>query len=449
MPQQEFSLYDLNRLLRRAVQASFPDRYWVRAELSEVRENASSGHCYLEFVEKSPSGQIVARAKGMIWASVYRMLKLYFERETGQRFTSGIKVLTEVSPDFHELYGYSLTVHDIDPSYTLGDMARHRAEILRRLQEDGVADMNKELEWPLLPRRIAVISSATAAGYGDFMNQLHRNRNGYRFYTSIFTAVMQGEQVEDSVIAALERIYDHTECFDGVVIIRGGGATSDLNCFDSYRLALHIAQFPLPVITGIGHDRDDTVIDAVANVRVKTPTAAAEWLIDRMERADGLFRQLRDSVVSSVKQRLESERQAVRDIVHGYKFLAGQVRQNEQIRLYRMRQTLRMCAVDYVEAARYRVRSLSKELPSLLKWVLAEKKPPLTRLSDTLNVQLSRRIGAELERLTLMERTIELVSPERLLEKGYTLTLKAGKSSDRPLKSNRATFCAPGWPMEK
>ena len=281
---EALSLLELNTRIRGALSRAFPETCWVRAEMSDVRVNTSSGHCYLEFVEKNAqTGQLVAKVRGSIWAKTFRMLKPYFEMETGQMFASGLKVLVKVSVEFHELYGLSLTVLDIDPAYTLGDMVRKRMEIIRQLQEEGVFTLNKELPFPLLPRRIAIITSPTAAGYEDFMNQLTRNKGGYPFYTKLFPALMQGERTEASVIAALDRIYQHQDLFDVVVIIRGGGATSDLNSFDSYLLAANCAQFPLPIITGIGHERDDTVVDLVAHTRMKTPTAVAEFLISRMD----------------------------------------------------------------------------------------------------------------------------------------------------------------------
>ena len=265
------SLLELNSLVRRSLEQCLPDEYWIQAELSDVRSN-TTGHCYLEFVQKDPrSNNLVAKARGMIWNNIYRLLKPYFEESTGQLFTSGIKVLVKVTVQFHELYGYSLTVLDIDPAYTLGDMARRRREIL-----------NKELEMPVLPQRVAVISSATAAGYGDFCHQLQHNPGGFYFYTELFPALMQGNQVEESVLVALDRINARINEFDVVVIIRGGGATSDLSGFDTYLLAAACAQFPLPIITGIGHERDDTVLDSVAHTRVKTPTAAAELLIHQV-----------------------------------------------------------------------------------------------------------------------------------------------------------------------
>ena len=280
------SLYDLNTLVRRSLEQCLPDEYWVQAELSEVRVHPATGHCYVEFVQKDPrSNNLVAKARGVIWSNVFHLLRPYFEESTGQMFTAGIKVLVQVTVSFHELYGYSLTVQDIDPTYTLGDMARRRREILAQLKADGVLTLNKELPMPVLPQRIAVISSASAAGYGDFCHQLEHNPRGYYFRVELFPSIMQGERTESSLLAALDRINQRLEYFDVVVIIRGGGATSDLSCFDTYLLAAACAQFPLPIITGIGHERDDTVLDTVAHTRVKTPTAAAECLIARMDEA--------------------------------------------------------------------------------------------------------------------------------------------------------------------
>ena len=244
MNNQALTLYDLNNLVKRGVEQCLPDEYWIQAELSDVRTN--NGHCYLEFVQKDVrTNQLVAKARGIIWASVFGMLRPYFEESTGQLFTSGIKVLVQVTVQFHELYGYSLTVVDIDPTYTLGDMLRHRKEILRQLEADGVLNLNKELSIPVLPQRIAMISSATAAGYGDFCHQLENNPRGYAFRTELFPAIMQGNQVEDSILRALDAINQRLDEFDVVVIIRGGGATSDLSGFDTYLLAAACAQFEL------------------------------------------------------------------------------------------------------------------------------------------------------------------------------------------------------------
>ena len=405
MENQPLSLFELNALVRKSVKLCLPDEYWVQAELSDVRTNYS-GHCYLEFVQKDPHGNsLVAKARGMIWSNIYVMLKPYFERETGQTFTSGIKVLVKVTVDFHELYGYSLTVVDIDPAYTLGDMARRRKEIIRRLEEEGVLTLNKELEMPLLPQRVAVISSATAAGYGDFCNQLLNNSDGLVFYPHLFAAVMQGDKIEASVIAALNAIYKEVDRWDVVVIIRGGGATSDLSGFDTYDLAANCAQFPLPIITGIGHERDDTVIDMVSHTRVKTPTAAAEFLINRMretasdlERYISYFHQTIPERIAHSKERLEQ--------------WVARIPSRVQMRLQHERFRQERMAVRMNTA--WQTRFLREEYR--------------LRLEQRLATVIEARLQRERHRLQLAQSQVEAASPELLLKRGYSLTLKDGKA---------------------
>lgn len=405
MEHTPLSLYELNALVRQSVRLCMPDAYWVQAELSDVRTNYS-GHCYLEFVQKDPkSNALLAKARGIVWSNVFRELKPYFERETGQAFVAGLKVLVKVTVDFHELYGYSLTVSDIDPTYTLGDMAKRRREILQRLEEEGVLTLNKELDLPELAQRIAVISSPTAAGYGDFCDQLERNAFGFVFYTKLFPAVMQGEQVEASIIRALNRINAEAGRWDVVVIIRGGGATSDLSGFDTYELATNCAQFPIPIITGIGHERDDTVIDMVAHTRVKTPTAAAEFLInhlretaDRLEQYASFFYQEVPGWLGEQKERLE-------------RFVARiparvQMRlQNEGFRQERLVKRIHLAWQTRMMRETYRLQ-----------------------LDGRLNVALQSRLQREGGRLQLLEQQVKAASPELLLQKGYSITLKNGKA---------------------
>lgn len=278
MSEKRYTLHTLNALVREAIAAELPDEYWVEAELSECRE--SRGHCYMELVEKDETSNTpVAKASAKCWKQTWAMVQPYFERTTGQPLRAGMKVLLKVYPQFHEAFGFSWIVTDIDPNYTLGDMAQRRQQIIAQLKVEGVFDLQRELVIPRFCQRIAVISAATAAGYGDFCRQLEENEYGLVFYPTLFPAVMQGEQVEQSVIAALNRINGHADDYDVVVIIRGGGSTSDMSGFDTLSLAENVANFPLPIITGIGHDRDECVLDMVSNTRVKTPTAAAAFLI--------------------------------------------------------------------------------------------------------------------------------------------------------------------------
>ncbi len=380
--QKGISLFELNACIRNTLQESLPERYWVRAEISETHTH-TSGHCYLELIEKEESGKTIAKARATIWNTTFRLLRPWFEQTTGQLFTSGIKILAQVSITFHELYGYSLTIHDLDPTYTLGDATRRRIAILQQLQEEGVADMNKELEWSPLPKRFAIISSPTAAGYGDFMNQLNNNPYGYQVYTVLFAATMQGNQTEQSVIDALDRINQHIELFDGVVIIRGGGATSDLNSFDSYPLALNIAQFPLPIITGIGHERDDTVIDLIAHTRVKTPTAAAEWIIDRLHTADNYIASLTHTIGIEIQ--------------------------------------------NYIDREKLVLQRVTTTLPRLIERHILNEQHKTERFAELMQSTLSARFSNEYSRLDNMEQIVQLISPQSLLQRGYSLTLHQGK----------------------
>ena len=306
--QEPLTLYSLNSLVRAAVADGLPSAYWVTGELSEVRET-QAGHCYIELVERDEATQeMVAKARGTIWARIYSLLKPYFLEQTGERFAAGLKVLLKVTVVFHELYGFSLDVCDIEPAYTVGDIARRKQMILNRLAAEGVLNLNKELPFPLLPQKVAVISSSFAAGYGDFCDQLQNNPYGFVFYPQLFAAPMQGNKVEEGVIAALDRIAQNADFWDVVVIIRGGGATSDLGCFDTYDLANNCAQFPLPIITGIGHQRDDTLVDAVAHTRVKTPTAAAELLIHALAAQNAALEDVREALAASARGIVENNR---------------------------------------------------------------------------------------------------------------------------------------------
>ncbi|MDR1455849.1 MAG: exodeoxyribonuclease VII large subunit [Tannerella sp.] len=399
------TLSTLNERVAQAIDESFPDACWIQAETSDVRLQGSAGHCYLEFVEKDVfSGQIIARARGAIWARTFQRLKPYFEKETGQAFVSGLKVLVKVTVAFHKLYGYSLNVIDIEPSYTLGDLVRKRQEIIRRLQEEGIFDLNRELPFPVLPQRIAVITSPTAAGYGDFENQLMNNPAGYPFYIKLFPAVMQGEKTEESVIAALDRISRHTDCFDAVVLIRGGGSASDLNCFDSYLLAAHCAQFPLPVITGIGHERDDSVVDMIAHTRLKTPTAVAAFLIGQMDGQAGLLNGLQQSLCSRVTEVLSAQQTYLKLLAARFPSLA----------------------THRIEQNRTQLQALRSALPAS-QLLIMKHRTDLTEIRQFLQNGWTACVAAQNREMDLAGQFLKMVSPDYALRWGYTLILKNGK----------------------
>lgn len=383
MFEQSFSLSELNRQVRDAIRDHLPETYWLRAETSDVRRN-QNGHCYLEFVEKDTVTQnVVAKARGMIWSNVFQMLSSYFESETGQRFVSGLNVLVRVSVEFHELYGYSLTVVDIDPAFTVGEMALNRQRVLQKLEEEGVLTLNKELPLPELTNRIAVISSPTAAGYEDFRDQLDKNPNGFVFYTKLFPAIMQGERSESSIISALEQIFRNKHYFDAVAIIRGGGATSDLNCFDSYLLATNCAQFPLPIISGIGHERDVTVLDTVAHTRAKTPTAVAEFFIGRANETAFELLELQDKLIEK----------------------SNKVLNTEESELF----------------------SLSKDVIHASSLLLQRQNSYFHQKTEQLKYMIEKRLQRQFFLLSEKNQYIQMVSPENVLKRGYTLTLKEGK----------------------
>ena len=358
-------------MVRDAIEMQMPDEYWVEAELSECRERG--GHCYMELIEKDKQTNTpVARASAKCWRQTWQIMQPHFERVTGQPLHAGLKVLLRVYAQYHEAYGFSWIVTDIDPTYTIGDMARKRQEIIRQLKEEGIFDLQRELCIPLFAQRIAVISAAGAAGYGDFCRQLDDNEYGFKFEVTLFPAIMQGEQVERSIIDALNKIYSLTSHpspltsqFDCVVIIRGGGATADLSGFDTLALAEHVAQFPIPIITGIGHDRDESILDMVSNTRVKTPTAAATLLIDNLRQ---------------VLERLNTAQQRIS--------LMGHI------------------IID----ARHRIEMLQQRLSTAIERMMTNQK----------------------HRLSQIELLLQSFDPQLLLSRGYSITLHHGRAVRDP-----------------
>lgn len=399
-----YTLTELNLDIREALSHTHPDEYWVCAEISECHPNRN-GHCYLELIDKDRQGRTTARQRAIIWSNTYNLLQPYFEQVTGQHLTAGIKVLVLVTVTYHELYGMSLTIHDINPTYTIGEAARRRAEIIAQLEEEGTINDNKELPLPMLPRRIAVISSSTAAGYGDFIDQLQGNSYGYIFYPVLFTAVMQGDRTEISIIEALNRIHTHIEHFDCVVIIRGGGSTSELSCFDTYPLATNVAQFPLPIIVGIGHERDETVLDYVAAVRVKTPTAAAEWLIERMRLADMAAQAMRQQVVDIVSNRLQQENNRLQQLTAGVPYMVAQRVHNETTKLQNWAHTIGRSTSEKITREHNRLSLMSHFLPERTTTLLRQEQQHLDNLANT----------------------IALLSPDATLARGYSLVTHNNK----------------------
>ena len=381
------TLVELNGLVRDAIENALPEEYWVEAELSECREHG--GHCYMELIEKDEhSATPVARASAKCWRQTWVMVKPYFERTTGQQLRAGMKVLLRVYAQFHEAYGFSWIVSDIDPTYTLGDMARKRQEIIRQLKEEGVFDLQRELRIPTFAKRIAVISAEHAAGYGDFCRQLEDNDYGFKFDVTLFPAIMQGEQVEASVVDALNEIYQRISDFDVVCILRGGGATADLSGFDTLALAENVAQFPLPIITGIGHERDESILDMISNTRVKTPTAAAALLTDNLLR---------------VLERLDDASQRLSYAVN-----------------------------QRINSQKTRMATLTTLIPTLALRIVSDQRHRIETTKSRLPIAIERRLTHQKHLLESLSLKLQGFDPQILLSRGYSITLKDGRAVRDP-----------------
>lgn len=412
---------------------SLNDSLWVVAEIASLNEHIS-GHCYLELVEKdsnersawaSTGGKFRAQARANVWRTQWARLAPKFFQSTGEHLAPGMKVLFEVKVTFHEVYGYALNVTDIDPTYTLGDMARRRQEILQQLDDDGVLTLNKELPLPRPLQRIAVISAAGAAGYGDFCHQL--DESGFRFATRLFPATMQGQHVESSIIKALDTIASEAEEWDCVVIIRGGGATADLNGFETYLLAANVAQFPLPVFTGIGHERDDTVIDHVAHTRLKTPTAVAQYLIDGMRAELDEVEAYAARLHNAMTALLFARRQAFDTIARRFERTATTFTTRQREHLLRLANRIEISSHQQIDRQNHRLAVISQQLTPTAQRILERQR----------------------HRLQLIEHTLKMAGPERILNMGYSLTTDAEgrvirSASDAPAGTILKTQLADG-----
>lgn len=425
--QNSISLFQLNKLVKDSLKLNFDFSTWIFAEIDEIKLN-QSGHCYLELIEKSEeSDSIIAKAKGIIWAKQYRMIKAYFESETGIRLEQGIKILICVEIEFHEIYGYSLIIKDIEPAYTIGEKEKRKLDIIKRLKEDGVFDMNKNCDFPTLPKNIAIISSENAAGYNDFIKHLENNSYKFKFHYKLFPAFLQGENMENSVINALDKIYNYENLFDLVVIIRGGGSKSDLGWFDNYLIASNIAQFPIPVITGIGHEHDDTIADMVAYLKLKTPTAVADFLIEQFlifhsqitDYEDALIN-YSENLILSEKNNLESNSQKFRLLIknridtnkNNLKFLSNKISSETK---------------QCISNSHKNLNNIPKHISNLTNQNLKINKLKLLQLIDKSNRSSNKLINEQSNKLKFIEEYLRLVNPKNILTKGYSITKINGK----------------------
>lgn len=435
MPER-LTLTELQLIIRDSLYFALPDSYWIIAEISELKEN-NIGHCYLELIEKNPEEKNVrARIRAIIWNNRYRFLKAYFENTTRESFRVGIKMLVKVRIEYHELYGLSLIISDIDPAFTLGDMAVKRQNIIDRLEKEGIFSMNKELPFPGFPQRIAIVSSKSAAGYIDFINHLKGNNYSYSFHTTLFDAVLQGPETEHSVINALNIIASDFQRFDVAVIIRGGGSQTDLSWFDNYNIAYHITQFPLPVITGIGHDKDISVTDLVANISLRTPTAVANFLIDSMAESEKHITDMCSSIIAGSRIIITQNRNHI---------------ESSAIRLFPLARLMMANLRDRLSSSVTEIMNIGKSLIIRVGNIPSNQKSRLNSAVRTFSAEKSEKVKGQcrdLRKITLnaianasiklksMESTLELLNPEKILERGYSITCLNGKIIKRAEELN-------------
>jgi exodeoxyribonuclease VII large subunit len=446
---ERLKLSELNGEVKKVLADHFNAPVWVIGEIAEMNIQ-SNGHCYLTLVEKGENDdRIIAQARATIWSYTFRMLRPFFETSTGQPFTDGIKVLLQVSVEFHEMYGFSLNVRNIDPTYTLGDLALRRREIIQRLKEEGIFTMNKELELPLVPQKIAVVSSSSAAGYQDFIDQLTNNSQGYKFYIQLFPALMQGNQAEKSILDALDAIYPFEGFFDLVVIIRGGGSQVDLSCFDNYNLACSVSQFPLPVLTGIGHEKDDSIVDMVAHTRLKTPTAVAEFILsgvsafeDRLSNAENEIIQLAESLIDSEKSKLETISKELNFLIRDQiaekksKLISKTWKIQQDTKLYlqtgehllsRKIQSIEFKVDKYFFVRNQQIENSTEKIGMAISRLFERKDKMLDNDVQKIRKLAYEKITLATHFLEISRQKGELSDPQNILRRGYSMTLTGGK----------------------
>ncbi len=427
MDKPQISLSQLNNNIKELLHGNFMENIWIVAEIGDIKFN-NNGHAYLELIEKSEEDEkIIAKASANIWSYTLRMLKPYFETTTGRSLQTGLKILVSVKVEFHELYGFSLNIRDIDPSYTLGDIERRRLEIIEQLKSEGVFDMNKELTLPNVVQKIAIISSETAAGYEDFMKQLNNNSYGYKFYTKLFPAIMQGDKTEFTIIEALNQIFEYDDFFDAVVIIRGGGARSDLMSFDSYDLAYFITQFPLPVIVGIGHEKDRSIIDMVSNTSLKTPTAVAEFLVSKSYKFEQEVINLFSNTYTYVSNSINTESNLLETLNLRLVPLVKDKLYEANMKLQLISQKISFKSKAIIDD---KIKDLDYKIYDLLNTSNTTTKIQERVLSDFVNkfeYRVNQYIKRQDKKLAFFEKSVEHLDPKNILKKGYSISKVNGK----------------------
>jgi len=424
---EKVSLSELQLIIRDSLYMSLPDFYWVIAEISELKEN-NAGHCYIELIEKHPDEKNVrAHIKAIIWSNRYRFLRAFFENATGESLREGLKILIKTKVEYHELYGLSLVISDIDPAFTIGEMAVKKQLIIKKLEQEGVFSMNKEIEFPNVPQRIAVISSKNAAGYSDFINHLKNNSFGYVFYTALIEASLQGKETEQDIISALDRIALYSYLFDLVVIIRGGGSQTDLSWFDNYNIAYHVTQFPLPVVTGIGHDKDISITDMVAHTALKTPTAVADFLVDSVARAENHIVELSTEIINMSRSIFEKNRARIESSGNKLFPLA-------QIMISDVKNRLSDGLIEIINIGKAKIikaglipANQESRLASATKSYSSGAELKLKQNIQRLNSGSNNCFGVNHLILNGLANKLQILNPENVLQRGFSITTINGR----------------------
>jgi exodeoxyribonuclease VII large subunit len=424
---EKLTLTELQLIIRDSLYTTLPDFYWVIAEISEIKEN-SAGHCYLELIEKHPIDKNVkSRIKAIIWSSRYRFLKSLFKNIAGDELREGFKILAKAKVEYHELYGLSLIISDIDPSFTIGEMAIKRQQIIQQLEKEGIFSMNKELDFPLVPQRVAIISSNSAAGYTDFIRHLKENSFGYVFYTSLFETVMQGTETEKSLTVSLDRIAEYQNLFDVVVIIRGGGSQTDLSWFDNYKIAYHVTQFPLPVLTGIGHDKDMSVTDMVAFQSLKTPTAVADYLIDYISAAEGRLIKISSEIDHFAKSVIEKNKKFIESC-------KMKLIPTARLMIAYQKEKLTSSIIEMISLGKEFLRNagivqanLSLKLVSVTDSYCTKKNADICKVKKEMMRIVPVVIEKNMNMISVFENSLNILNPDNVLRRGYTISTINGQ----------------------
>ncbi len=430
-----YTLSELQHEIKESISEQFPFAVWIVAEINTLTRH-KSGHCYMELVQKSKtSNSIIAQARATVWANKFSFISAYFESETDSELAAGMNVMLQVTITYHEVYGLSLNVIGINPTYTIGDMERAKKEIIARLINEGVFDMNKTQSFPAVVQNVAVISSSTAAGYGDFVNHLETNTYGYHINITLFGAAMQGEQTETSVLDALNRIGEEYENYDAVAIIRGGGSKNDLSWFDNYNIAYMVTQFPLPVISGIGHERDESIVDMVAHTRMKTPTAVANFIIDYNAQFEEQVDSTSSEIFDIAKEFLMSSEMYLNNMTMSIMKVRTRLSKDTE-RCDRIMSEIRTGLNVRMKEEEMKLNMIGNKLETSPKRLISEQESHLISIKELISRTTKHRIEKANEKLSFLEHRLTLNDPRTILKRGYSITRINGKVVTNDLETN-------------